>query len=58
MRPMENEATRFRKRAETCRGRAREARDAIARDELTEIADELEVEADMMEAEERTLHRD
>lgn len=55
---MENEATRFRKRAETCRRLAREARDEIARDELNEIADELEVEADMMEAEERTLHRD
>lgn len=49
---MESDAARFRKRAETSRRLARETRDEIARDELNEIAEELEAEADMIEAEE------
>jgi len=51
---MGDDAAHFRNRAETCRRLAREARDEPSRRELNEIAGELEAEADMIEAEERT----
>ena len=46
------EAERFRSRARQCRELAAVARDQISRDELTQIAIELEMEAERIEAEE------
>ena len=50
---MSEESERFRIRAKECRELADKARDPVARRTLVEIADDLEVEADMIEAEER-----
>ena len=48
---MKDDAAHFRKRAGTCRRLAREARDEAARKDLNQIADELEAEAERIEAE-------
>ena len=53
MRRMGREADYFRERADTCRRLAGSARDEVAYRELTRLADELEAEADMIDAEER-----
>jgi hypothetical protein len=48
---MAEDADRFRRSAERCRSLALEARDQIARDELNDIAAELDAEADKIDAE-------
>ena len=47
---MSEEALRFRKRAADCRALAKSARDARDRDLLNDIADDLDAEADKIEA--------
>jgi len=47
---MSEEALRFRKRAADCRALAKNARDARDRDLLNDIADDLDAEADKIEA--------
>ena len=49
---MGEDATRFRGRAHQCRELARDTRDEEARRTLTQMADELEAEADNIDAEE------
>jgi hypothetical protein len=49
---MGDEADRFRFRAKECRDLAKAARDGVTRQELLTIADELEAEADRIDAEE------
>ena len=49
---MSDEVSRLRKRAKECRDLAKGARDEAARRQLSEIARELEVEVDRLEAEE------
>ena len=51
---MGEEADRFRARAKQCRELARNARDPASRRELTNMAKELDEEADKIEAEEDT----
>jgi hypothetical protein len=46
-------AERFRARARQCRQLSAAANDAIARQTLTQMADELEAEADLIEADHR-----
>ena len=48
---MSDDADRFRERAKTCRRLAGEARNPADRAELTQIADELDAEADKIERE-------
>ena len=49
---MGQDADRFRLRAKECRNLASAAREEVARQELRTIADELEAEADRIDAEE------
>lgn len=49
---MGEDALRFRERASVCRQLAKEARDEEARRTLSEMGDELDAEADRLEAEE------
>jgi hypothetical protein len=51
---MSDDAKRFRDRAKDCRRLARETFSATAKKELNDIAEELDTEADKIEAEERT----
>lgn len=46
------DAAHFRSRARQCRELARTARDEVSHRELNDIADELDAEAERMEAEE------
>jgi len=48
---MGEEATQFRLRAAHCRELAKSARDEVSSQELNNIADELDAEADRIEAE-------
>jgi hypothetical protein len=50
---MSDDADRFRKRAKECRRLAGDARDEETRAQLSQMAKELEEEADKIEAEER-----
>lgn len=50
---MGEDAARFRKRAKECRDRAERA-DYVLREFLLEVANDLEAEADMIDAETRT----
>ena len=50
---MSEEALRFRRRAADCRALAKTARDARDRDLLNDIADELDAEADKIEADDQ-----
>jgi hypothetical protein len=52
MRDVGDAAERFRRRALECRQLAANARDAYWRDKLMEIADQLDQEAEVVEAEE------
>ena len=45
------DATYFRSRARHCRELAKGARDAVSRRELNDVADELDAEAESIEAE-------
>ena len=48
---MSDDASRFRERARTCRRLAHDARSQTDRAELTQIANELDAEADKLEQE-------
>ena len=49
---MSEESERFRNRAKQCRTLARDARDDFQRDTLNSMADDLDAEAERLEAEE------
>ena len=53
---MGEDSDRFRKRAKECRERAQQA-DYVLREFLLQVATDLEAEADLMEAEERSPDR-
>lgn len=51
---MGEEVDRFRERAAKCRGLAKIARDEESRRTLTDMADDLDLEADKIDAEEKS----